>query len=470
MKTYRSVSQGGEDALYETITKGDCKVTLVDYMGHDNLVKHVIGKDAAPVMAAREWYNPFKFAKLKFHVRAPIEDAMRLTLHPRASVNEYSGRYSEMIDDAGTRYPGYDRARRDQYEKMLDHGVSREQARTILGTDNMTELIWKISLPDLYRTQGVLPDIMKQVALATFPNSFDALAMPADGYFNEMDEHTVSRPLTRPRIPMETKRVCNEALEERMSIEKETEYGAICLLDYMGGVDDIAKAARTSYGQGTTKKRNNKGLTRALYRDLHTSPFEMVDLSYSVRAPFVIDPRQLARHRTITSQGFLDYYPKGEAYIPLVIRGQDNLNKQGSSGEVDAHHLFEEALNAETAQVWRMRRDGCTEDEVRRMKGVWRQSRVHHTGDLHNILHMIKLRDDPHAQYEAQLIARDVADFVKRASPTAWRAFEDYTQNAVRFSAPEIELLRGQLGAPLGELKSAREQKGFEAKLRKFDK
>ena len=48
--------------------------------------------------------------------------------------------------------------------------------------------------------------------------------------------------------------------------------------------------------------------------------------------------------------------------------------------------------------------------------------------------------------------------------------FEDYTQNAVRFSAQEIELLRGQLGAPLGELKSAREQKGFEAKLRKFDK
>ncbi|OQX88923.1 hypothetical protein B6D60_00640 [candidate division KSB1 bacterium 4484_87] len=59
--------------------------------------------------------------------------------------------------------------------------------------------------------------------------------------------------------------------------------------------------------------------------------------------------------------------------------------------------------------------------------------------NLHNLLHFLKLRLDPTAQYEIRVYAEKIADIVKMAVPVTWEAFEDYVLHAaVGLSEREI--------------------------------
>ena len=52
--------------------------------------------------------------------------------------------------------------------------------------------------------------------------------------------------------------------------------GFVRLVDAMGGDDAIVQAARVSYGKGTAKVSQDRGLIRYLMRHRHTTPLEMV--------------------------------------------------------------------------------------------------------------------------------------------------------------------------------------------------
>jgi thymidylate synthase (FAD) len=61
--------------------------------------------------------------------------------------------------------------------------------------------------------------------------------------------------------------------------------------------------------------------------------------------------------------------------------------------------------------------------------------------DLHNLLHFLFLRLDEHAQWEIRQYAQVMAMMVEAVCPTAWEAFVDYRQQAIRLSLPEREAL-----------------------------
>lgn len=63
------------------------------------------------------------------------------------------------------------------------------------------------------------------------------------------------------------------------------DHGFVALKDIMGGDEDIEQAARVSYGKGTRKKTEMRGLIRYLLRHKHTSPLEMVEFKFHVRVP-----------------------------------------------------------------------------------------------------------------------------------------------------------------------------------------
>ena len=70
--------------------------------------------------------------------------------------------------------------------------------------------------------------------------------------------------------------------------------------------------------------------------------------------------------------------------------------------------------------------------------------------DLHNLLHFLQLRLDAHAQYEIRVFAEAMAGIVKEKVPLAWKAFEDYALESVRFTKLELEVLRKALkGEPI---------------------
>ena len=56
--------------------------------------------------------------------------------------------------------------------------------------------------------------------------------------------------------------------------------GFVRLVDSMGGDNAIVQAARVSYGKGTSKVNQDRGLIRYLMRHRHTTPFEMA-VSYT---------------------------------------------------------------------------------------------------------------------------------------------------------------------------------------------
>jgi len=95
--------------------------------------------------------------------------------------------------------------------------------------------------------------------------------------------------LNRPGVP---------ALDEILGVPfKVLDDGLIRVIDYMGDDQAIVQAARVSYGDGTKKTSDDRGLIRYLLRHRHTTPFEMCSLKLHIRVP--MDAwRQWIRHRT----------------------------------------------------------------------------------------------------------------------------------------------------------------------------
>ena len=65
--------------------------------------------------------------------------------------------------------------------------------------------------------------------------------------------------------------------------------------------------------------------------------------------------------------------------------------------------------------------------------------------DLHNLFHFLRLRADPHAQYEIRVYADAMFDIVKKWLPIASQAFEDYRMGAEHMSAKGVEVTRKML-------------------------
>ena len=70
--------------------------------------------------------------------------------------------------------------------------------------------------------------------------------------------------------------------------------------------------------------------------------------------------------------------------------------------------------------------------------------------DLHNLLHFLALRIDPHAQYEIRVYGEAIASAVKAWVPHCWEAFEDYRLGAFTLSGPMLKVVRRMLaGEPV---------------------
>jgi len=65
--------------------------------------------------------------------------------------------------------------------------------------------------------------------------------------------------------------------------------------------------------------------------------------------------------------------------------------------------------------------------------------------DLHNLFHFLRLRMDPHAQYEIRVYAEAMAECAKAVAPIAYEAFEEHILGSVGFSRAECEALVAML-------------------------
>ena len=272
------------------------------------------------------------------------------------------------------------------------------------------------------------------------------------------------------------------------------DHGFVRLVDYMGGDASIVQAARVSYGDGTKKISQDRGLIRTLIRDEHTSPFEMVELKWHCKMPLFV-ARQLIRHRTANVNEISGRYSvmKDEFYIPEAeqVNLQNKDNKQGRSEETFSPEETELILfgfdneHKEAYKKYVERIDKGMARELARINlPLSTYTEWYWKIDLHNLFHFLELRLDKHAQYEIRTYANVMFNMTKKVAPIACEAFEDYKLNAMKFSAQEIKILRDYLninpedisifkGSPFVIQKDGKEEltgegKEFKNKLKKF--
>jgi thymidylate synthase (FAD) len=229
--------------------------------------------------------------------------------------------------------------------------------------------------------------------------------------------------------------------------------GFVRAVDYMGSDAAIVQAARVSYGQGTKKVHEDRGLIRYLMRHDHTTPFEMCEIKLHVRVPMDCW-RQWIRHRTANVNEYSTRYSQAidaaQRTPASAWRLQSSTGKQGSEGtlpeEVGGRLTESEADLLDRARAVYVERieAGVAREQARKDLPLSTYTEAYWKIDLHNLLHFLRLRMDAHAQQEIRQYAEVIGgEIVARWCPLAWEAFQDYRLHGLRLSRVETAVLRG---------------------------
>ena len=264
--------------------------------------------------------------------------------------------------------------------------------------------------------------------------------------------------------PRQTLRAVSEGMEKHLYLAHEVlDHGFVRVVDYMGDDAAIVQAARVSYGAGTKATRDDAGLIRYLMRHWHSTPFEMCEVKLHVKLPIFV-ARQWIRHRTANVNEYSGRYSilDREFYIPAPehLAAQSRKNHQGRDqvleGEEAARVLSLLKEDADRAYDHYEAMLGDTAPDGSPQQGLARElarmnlpasiyTQWYWKTDLHNLFHFLRLRADPHAQYEirvyAEAIARITADWV----PLAYKAFADYRLGGASLSATGVAVLKRRL-------------------------
>jgi len=223
------------------------------------------------------------------------------------------------------------------------------------------------------------------------------------------------------------------------------------------------QAARVSYGRGTRRTSEDQGLINYLMRHRHTTPFEMCEIKYHVKLPIFV-ARQWIRHRMANVNEYSGRYSilDNEFYLPAPehLAAQATTNRQGRGTLLDgaaAQHVLdllrEDAQRAYRGYVELLNEDAAGTPIDPSRPGLARElgrmnlslnfyTQWYWKTDLHNLMHFLSLRADPHAQYEIRAYAEAMLGTLARWVPMTYAAFLEYRMNAALLSATGLSVIR----------------------------
>ena len=170
--------------------------------------------------------SPLEMGEIRVHMRLPIFVMRQLVRHRTANLNEYSGRYSEMVrlfyvpeaaqvchQDLVNKQGSAEilemsknltvrehilaqaESAFDTYEFLLSQGVSRETARIILPLNTYTECVWKMDVSNLIKFLMLRDDSHAQYEIRVYAKLLaEALAhfFPAVNAAYEREKNRIS--------------------------------------------------------------------------------------------------------------------------------------------------------------------------------------------------------------------------------------------------------------------------------------
>lgn len=205
---------------------------------------------------------------------------------------------------------------------------------------------------------------------------------------------------------------------------------------------DPANCARMSFDQMDSNRTREEDLRLAEYlmKNKHTSPFEMIVVWVEMKLPIFV-ARQWVRHRTASLNEVSGRYVKlpAEWYIPAIehVELQTPSKKQGGKfidlgnpHEIAIAEAYRTRLNHNCAQAYRSYlssiEDGIAMEHARLdlhlnhyTHWLWKQ-------DLHNMMHLLSLREDSHAQFEIRQYAHAIANALRAQLPHSMELYDKY--------------------------------------------
>jgi len=240
------------------------------------------------------------------------------------------------------------------------------------------------------------------------------------------------------------------------------DHGFVRYIEHMGSDQRIVESARVSYHQPSKGEEADKKLLLYLYKNKHTSPFEMVKLMLNIKLPIFV-MRQYVRHRMQNLNEVSARYTElpNEFYIPKDWRKNLKAGQNKQQSEVAEFGLLtwfdqhEEAPEG-SASVYTMKgmtlsealvkhcelsytlyqhmiRVGVARELARMVLPVNIYTECYVCWDLKNLLHFITLREDAHAQWEHQQYGTAIRRILNHLFPWTMEAFK-------KFKFPVIEM------------------------------
>jgi thymidylate synthase (FAD) len=217
--------------------------------------------------------------------------------------------------------------------------------------------------------------------------------------------------------------------------------GYINLVDSMGDDLRIVNAARKSFGKDSKDFSNrDRKLLKYLWDNKHTSPFEMVEFTFEVKAPlFVV--RQWQRHRTWSYNEVSRRYTSEnlDFHIPIKIRKQAEDNKQSSTNEEVGicpytNMSFAAQLQDHVCKSLDLYNEwidrGLCREQARMILPQNMMVEFVAKVDLKNLIDFLYLRLHPHAQLEIQEYAKAIVELIEPVVPETMKLFREGENNA----------------------------------------
>ena len=193
----------------------------------------------------------------------------------------------------------------------------------------------------------------------------------------------------------------------------------------------VVQAARVSYSQGFKSLETDTKLINYLYKNNHTSPFEMVKFKFHIKAPIFV-ARQWFRHRMSNYNEISGRYSVlgDELYYPDKIPTQSKINKQLSNDDDLSHNkkindIFTKYMNGTDEQYklyQELMKEGVSREIARIGLPLNLYTEFYWCIDLHNLLNFLNLRNSNYSQKEIRQYAEIVEDIITPFCPITMNA------------------------------------------------
>jgi len=277
-----------------------------------------------------------------------------------------------------------------------------------------------------------------------------------------------ARPTRRPIAPQ-----LEEILYQALPV---LDHGFVRVIDYMGDDAAVVQAARVSYGRGTRKVSEDRGLINYLMRHRHTTPFEMCEIKYHVKLPIFV-ARQWIRHRTANVNEYSARYSilDNEFYLPRPehLAAQSKANRQGrdrvlvgreaervfallrKDAELVYAHYMEMLNEGEAGAPLDPERSGLARELARMNLSLNFYTQWYWKTNLHNLMHFLSLRADAHAQFEIRAYAEVMIDTLRRWCPICHDAFMEYRMGGAHLSKSGLAAVKRMIAGERLDQKSS---------------